>query len=73
VTQFGGQGLLLSKHCGPEAVVHSQHTGGGTQSHFPGLVWRHWDPAGAFGGHGPTHPFTVGDESKWQMSVVVVV
>jgi hypothetical protein len=73
VTQFAGHGLLLSKHCEPDEVVHWQHTGGGMQSHFPGPVCRHWDPGGALGGHGPTQPLTVGDESKWQMMVVVVV
>jgi len=71
--QPAGHGLVVSKHAGPDAPLHWQHTGGGIQSHFPGPVCTHWDPAGAFGGHGPTHPFTVGDESKWQMIVVVVV
>ena len=64
VMQLDGQGWLLSKHDGPAAPLHWQHTGGGMQSHFPAPVCRHWDPAGALGGQGPTQPFTAGLESK---------
>ena len=65
--QAAGHCPLVLKHGAPG---HSQHTGGRTQSHFPGPVSWHCAPAGALGGHVPTHPTTVW---KWQMMVVDVV
>ncbi len=71
VVQGAGHGLLVSKQTGPADPVHWQHTGGRTQSHFPGPVSWHCEPGGEPGGQGPLHAFAAG--SKWHGSVVVVV
>ncbi len=71
VAQDAGHGLLVSKQTGPAVPVHWQHTGGRTQSHLPGPVWRHCEPGGAVAGHGPVHPLAAA--LKWQRIVVVVV
>jgi len=59
VTQSVGHWPLVSVQYAPVAGLHSQHTGGATQSHFPEGSFVHCDPAGAVGGQGPLQP--VGD------------
>lgn len=59
-----GHGPLVSKHPVAPPLVHSQHTGGATQSHLLGPTSWHCDPAGAVGGQGPTQGFVVEAGSK---------